>query len=335
MPKSTPVVSGRRGGRSGRGTVTVIEDRVSRSYLRRAKIAFVVVAVVVGLLAASIAASYWHPVLAFFAGAVIGVVAALPVAAVIAAWPVIRVIWWWLPEIILFSGAVYGFWMLSAATSVQLRIGILMMLAAPMAFPQVRAWAKRPFMCLVTRHRLRTCFAEFIISNNRGSLPLLLWTTPTKVGERVWLWLRPGLSLADVQARLDHIATGCWAAQARAEAASATNAALVRLDIIRRDGLTGTVVSELPDRVGEPADSTIDAAADKTAATQPASTSGDNVVVGLNLRDVPESAETTSKTNGTKAGGKPPGGNDTGSQAGKEPALNTYGVGGPDAADWI
>ena len=48
--------------------------------------------------------------------------------------------------------------------------------------------------CLIVRHRIRTCFAQFIISNQSGSLPLILWARPTPVGERVWVWLRTGLS---------------------------------------------------------------------------------------------------------------------------------------------
>jgi hypothetical protein len=109
--------------------------------------------------------------------------------------------------------------------------------------------------CLVTRHRIRTCFSEFIITNRTGSLPLILWARPTPVGERVWIWLRPGLSLDDLLDRLDKIAVACWATAALAEAASASNAAFVRLDIKRRDVLTGTITSPLLDmiRPGTPA----------------------------------------------------------------------------------
>ncbi|MCP2341027.1 hypothetical protein [Actinomadura rupiterrae] len=294
-----------------------------------------VVTAVVGLVASSIAASYIHPVLALFAGILIGVTVAAPVAGVIAAWPVLRVIWWWLPEITAFAVLVYGFWLLCLVTSLQVRIVLLFLLASPLVFPSVRSWCKRPVWCLVTRHRLRTCFAEFIIANNRGSLPLLLGTVPTKVGERVWLWLRPGLSLADVQGCLDHIATGCWAAQARAEAASATNSALVRLDIIRRDGLTGTVVSELPDHIsGQERDS----GAQDDAPVLPAD-------AGLNLRDVPEiTTETgTAQNGGTSQNGKTrtaamkavKDSSTSGTQTGPQPAMNTHSAGGDDAADWI
>ena len=68
---------------------------------------------------------------------------------------------------------------------------------------------------------------------------------PTPVGERVWIWLRPGLSLDDLLDRLDKIAVACWATAATAEAASSGNAAFIRLDIKRRDALTGTITSPL------------------------------------------------------------------------------------------
>ena len=99
--------------------------------------------------------------------------------------------------------------------------------------------------CLVTRHRIRTCFSEFIITNRTGSLPLILWACPTPVGERVWIWLRPGLCMDDLLDRLDKIAVACWATAAVAETASPSNAAFVRVDIKRRDALTGTITSPL------------------------------------------------------------------------------------------
>ena len=61
----------------------------------------------------------------------------------------------------------------------------------------------------------------------------------------MWIWLRPGLCLDDLLDRLDKIAVACWATAAMAEAASPANAAFIRLDIKRRDALTGTITSPL------------------------------------------------------------------------------------------
>ena len=72
-----------------------------------------------------------------------------------------------------------------------------------------------------------------------------MWARPTPVGERVWIWLRPGLALEEIQDRLDKIAVACWASTVVAEAASRSNAAFVRMDIKRRDALTGTITSPL------------------------------------------------------------------------------------------
>ena len=119
----------------------------------------------------------------------------------------------------------------------------------PAAITPVRTRINALTWCLVTRHRIRTCFSEFIITNRTGSLPLILWARPTPAGERVWIWLRPGLALDDLLDRLDKIAVACWATAAVAEAASRSNAAFIRLDIKRRDVLTGTIPSPLLDMI--------------------------------------------------------------------------------------
>jgi hypothetical protein len=123
------------------------------------------------------------------------------------------------------------------------------MLAAPFAFPKVRHHVMKVAWCSISRHRLRTCFAEFIIGNNRASLPFVLWARPTLVGESVWLWLRPGLAMSDLESRLEQIAAACWADKVTVGRASQSNSALVRIDISRRDALTGRVVSPLTDEI--------------------------------------------------------------------------------------
>ena len=77
------------------------------------------------------------------------------------------------------------------------------------------------------------------------ALPLLLWARPTPAGERVWLWLRPGLELADLDGKTGRIAVACWAKQVRVLAASERYAALIRVDITRRDPLADQIDSPL------------------------------------------------------------------------------------------
>ena len=228
------------------GTVTVIEEPVRRNAARTAKITFWAVSIVTGLLTAAVAASYWHPVIALLAGAAAGAVIGMLTAALIIAWPVIRAIWWWLAEILTALAVTCGWIELADHTTLAYRIAAVAAITGiPAAIGPVRRRIIALAWCVITRHRLRTCFTEFIITNRTGSLPLILWARPTAVGERVWIWLRPGLALEDVQQRLDLIAVACWAASATVEPASATNSAHIRLDIKRRDALTATLRSPL------------------------------------------------------------------------------------------
>ena len=184
-----------RGGLTGRrsgGTVTVIEEPVRRSAVRKAKIVFWILWITIGLLSATVLASKWHPILALLAGMAIGLAAAAVIAALVIAWPVLRALWWWTPEIGLSLGLVTGWVDLADHTTLPIRLAVVVSVTGvPAAIPQVRRRVVATVWCLVTRHRIRTCFAEFIITNRTGSLPFLLWTLPTSVGERVWIWLRP------------------------------------------------------------------------------------------------------------------------------------------------
>ena len=105
MPKSNrPGLLGRGYG----GTVTVIEEPVLRSYTRKAKIVFWITWAAITLLSATVLASRWHPLIALVAGGLIALVPAFLAAAVVAAWPVIRAIWWWLPELALIAAVIDG-----------------------------------------------------------------------------------------------------------------------------------------------------------------------------------------------------------------------------------
>jgi len=238
------------------GTVTVIEEPVMRSYRRKAKIVFYLTAVITGALSATVAASKWHPVIALGVGLVLALITGTIVGAVVAAWPILRALWWWTPETVITGSVIYGWIELAEHTTLLYRLAVMAVICGvPAALKPVRARINQVTWCLVTRHRIRTCFSEFIIANRTGSLPLILWARPTPVGERVWIWLRPGLSLDDLLDRLDKIAVACWATAALAEVASRSNAAFIRVDIKRRGVLGGTVTSPLLDMIksGTPA----------------------------------------------------------------------------------
>jgi hypothetical protein len=238
--------SNRGGFGRGTGTITVIEEPVMRSYRRKAKIVFHVTWVIVTILAAAVAASRWHPIPALFAGLAAGLITGAVAGAIVTAWPVIRAIWWWSPEAGIAAAIIVGWTELADHTNLAWRLIIVAaVIAVPAAVKPVRAGFNAAAWCLVTRHRIRTCFSEFIITNRTGTLPLILWARPSRVGERVWVWLRPGLALEDIQDRLDKIATACWATAATAEPASGSNAAYIQMDIKRRDALTERVRSPL------------------------------------------------------------------------------------------
>lgn len=105
--------------------------------------------------------------------------------------------------------------------------------------PVSRRFVTRRAWCVYSRHRVRKCFVQSRVMTHEGLLPLFMWTRPTPVGERLWLWLRPGLSGRDIDNVTDRIAAACWAASARVKVSS-KRAAVVSVDVIRRDPLTST-----------------------------------------------------------------------------------------------
>jgi hypothetical protein len=228
-------------------------------------LAFVLTAIVVGLLAMTIAADYIHPILAGMLGAAIGTACGALAWTLVRVWPVIRFIWWWLPEIALTVGLTYGWVQLARHTDLIIRLlVVVLVVGVPVAITPVRRRLAALAWCVIVRHRLRVCFAQFIISNQSGSLPLILWARPTPVGERVWIYLRPGLSHSDLNSRLDKIAVACHASNVLIERASDRTAAYLRVDIKRREVLTSTVGSPLVDLVDPDAPAT-----DRTPADVP------------------------------------------------------------------
>ncbi|GLY97648.1 hypothetical protein [Actinoplanes sp. NBRC 103695] len=265
------------GGSNNGRTVTVIEPEIERTQRRKAKIAFFVAAIVTALLAGTVFSSYVHPILGGLLGLLAGVLLGGILAVLIIIWPVLRIIWHWLPEILLGCFLVYGWTWLMFATPVWLSLLILaVIIGAPSAIGPARRAVLSAFWCLTVRHRLRMCFAAFIAHNRQRTLPFILFAKPTPAGERVWIWLRPGLSLSDLEqeGQTQKLAVACWANESRVTAASRKYAALIRVDIVRRETLTADVLSPLPDHVPDD----MPATALASPATPP---------VGLNFADVP------------------------------------------------
>lgn len=232
--------------------VAVVDPPVSQWYARRAGVAALVVGLASGVLVTAVLSVFHPPLLAVVLGVLAGVVCGFVAAVLVRVWPVLRSLWWWSIEV-LAAVVVAGGWVALAHVTVWWFASAVLVAGATAVFVPRRprrlvfAWS----WCLVVRHRLRLCFATLIRSQVRvaggrpAALPLLLWARPTLAGERVWLWLRPGLALEDLEGKAGLIAVACIAKQVRIAAASERYAALLRVDIARRDPLTGRIDSPL------------------------------------------------------------------------------------------
>ena len=258
--------------------VTIVEPPLSRWYARRARVVFWVAALGVALTATPVLLLVVSPVAAAVAGVVLAIASGLVAAALVRVWPVLRVLWHWAAELTAFAVLLTFGLVLASVTRPVLAVAVLLVPAGVVAaVPRWRRWVAAWGWCAVVRHRLRLCFAEFIRATTRtrpGVAPLILWAWPTPAGERVWVWLRPGLDLDAVDGKTDRLAVACWAAGVRVVRASARYAALVRVDVSRRDPLTAVVASPLRDWV--PSDATVPP------------TSVPPRLWGLELADVPE-----------------------------------------------
>ena len=234
------------------GAISIVDPPVSQWYARRAGIAALVVGLTVDALVTAVLTVFGPLLLAVVLGALAGVVAGFVAAVLVRVWPVLRSLWWWSFEIAT-TVLVAGSWVaLAHLITWWIATAVLMAAAAAVFVPRrsrrfVYAWS----WCVVVRHRLRLCFATLVRSQVRvtggrpAALPLLLWAQPTLAGERVWLWLRPGLALEDLEGKAGLIAVACIAKQVRIAPASERYAALLRVDIARRDPLSGRIDSPL------------------------------------------------------------------------------------------
>lgn len=106
--------------------------------------------------------------------------------------------------------------------------------------PHTRRYVCRRAQATETRHRLRAALVQCRVLNYDGNPPMLLWARPTQVGERVWLLLRAGHDLADLERITGRIATSCHGWSARVGRARRVSSLIV-VDVIRRDPLARPV----------------------------------------------------------------------------------------------
>ncbi|MEV4459334.1 hypothetical protein [Microbispora sp. NPDC049633] len=101
------------------------------------------------------------------------------------------------------------------------------------ALPMVKRAITTRFWCVVTPHRVRHAFARARIVSRQGKLPVILMIRPTKLGERLWVWLRAGTSPGNVERASDLIAAACWARSVRIQR-DRYRASLIVIDVLRR-----------------------------------------------------------------------------------------------------
>lgn len=119
--------------------------------------------------------------------------------------------------------------------------GTLLALAVPRPS---RGWFVARFWCVVTRHRMRRLFMELPLRNRKGRLPLVLWITPTREGEKALILCRAGVSADVFAAFAAEFAAACSATEVRF-AKHARRPRLLTIDTVRRSPGRGASVPGL------------------------------------------------------------------------------------------
>ena len=81
--------------------------------------------------------------------------------------------------------------------------------------PGSRRFAIRRFWCTLARHRIHRLCYEARLHTRSGRLPPVLWTRPTKVGERAHVLCRAGICAEDFEAHIGELRAACYARDAR------------------------------------------------------------------------------------------------------------------------
>jgi len=155
--------------------------------------------------------------------------------------------WRWRTELLTLSTLAVVFWRLDTwTTALWAGITLAALTAVALAVPQARRFITRRFWCVLARHRLQRLCYEARLHTRSGRLPLILWTRPTKVGERTWVLCRAGICAEDFEAHLGELRAACYARDARVTR-NRRWSHLITIDIIRRDTLaaSNTIASPL------------------------------------------------------------------------------------------
>jgi hypothetical protein len=147
------------------------------------------------------------------------------------------VAWRWRTEILILAAASAAILRLTRTLTLTwagISIGAAMFVL--LAVPWTRRYLTRRFWCILARHRIQKLCYEARLHTRSGRLPLVLWTRPTKVGERVHVLCRAGICAEDFEDHIGELRAACYARDARVTR-NIRWSQLVTIDIIRRDTL--------------------------------------------------------------------------------------------------
>ena len=154
--------------------------------------------------------------------------------------------WRWRTELLTLTFTLAALWRLTLWLTIDwagITLGVLAVVV--LAVPHSRRFMTRRFWCVLGRHRLQRLCYEARLHTRSGRLPLVLWTRPTKVGERSFLLCRAGICAEDFEAHIGELRAACYARDARVTRHTRWSQ-LVTIDIIRRDPLTATAIIPSP-----------------------------------------------------------------------------------------
>ena len=145
--------------------------------------------------------------------------------------------WRWRTELLVLGGLLAALVWLSGQITIRWA-AVVLAAAVGIVFtlPWSRRFVIRRFWCVLARHRFQRLCWEARLHTRAGRLPVVLWACPTKVGERLHVWCRAGLSAEDFSQHSDELAAACYAREARVTRNTAWSQ-LVTIDVIRRDTL--------------------------------------------------------------------------------------------------
>ena len=154
--------------------------------------------------------------------------------------------WRWRTELALVLATVAVLWRLALLTGLFWAVGVLAAFAVlVLAVPVTRRFITCRFWCVLARHRIQRLCYEARLHTRAGRIPLVLWTRPTKVGERAWLLCRAGVCAEDFDAHLGELRAACYARDARVTR-NRRWSHLITIDIIRRDTLAASEFIQSP-----------------------------------------------------------------------------------------